>query len=78
MCLTLVPGNLNSCVRNERIIAMLQSRSQIIDLRDKLTDAYSEIANMKKSKAQCAAAHRPGKFSRAMREPPLLSATRLP
>merc|ERR1719213_977759 len=29
-----------------------QMQSQIIDLRDKLTDAYSEIANMKKSKAQ--------------------------
>ena len=26
-----------------------QMQSQIIDLRDKLTDAYSEIANMKKS-----------------------------
>ena len=29
-----------------------QMQSQISDLRDKLTDAYTEIANMKKTKSQ--------------------------
>merc|ERR1719377_211127 len=36
----------------KRNTATVQMQSQISDLRDKLTDAYTEIANMKKTKSQ--------------------------